>query len=119
MAKKILIADDDTAILEATKMLLELGGYEVRTAVDGGEAVGDALKDPPDLLLLDIWMSGQDGKDICKMLKTHKSTKHVPIIMISASRDVAESAHVAGADDFITKPFEMTHLLAKIEEHVS
>mgnify|MGYP003892155719 CR=1 FL=1 len=118
MAKKILIADDDTAILEATKMLLELGGYEVQTAVDG-EAVSDAFKDPPDLLLLDIWMSGENGKDICKMLKAQKSTKHVPIIMISASRDIAESAQEAGADDFIAKPFEMSYLLAKIEEHVS
>ncbi len=118
MAKKILIADDDTAILDATKMLLELGGYEVHTAVDE-ETVAKAFKDPPDLLLLDIWMSGQDGKDICKRLKAQESTKHIPIILISASRDVKESAQEAGADDFITKPFEMKHLLAKIEEHVS
>ena len=67
IAKKILIADDDVAILDATKILLELGGYEVLTAVDG-EAIKNAFKVPPNLLLLDILMSGQDGKDICKKL---------------------------------------------------
>lgn len=118
MAKKILIADDDVAILDATKMLLEIGGYEVRTALDG-EAIREAFKNPPDLLLLDIWMSGEDGKDICKTLKADESTKRVPIILISAGRDVAESAQEAGADDFITKPFGMKQLLTKIAEYTS
>ncbi len=115
--KSILIADDDPAILDATKMILELDGYTVRTTVDGA-TVGAMFEHPPHLLLLDIWMSGQDGKDICRALKANNSTRHIPIIMVSASRDIEESAREVGADDFIVKPFEMEHLLAKVKEHI-
>lgn len=115
--KKIYIADDDPAILDATKMMLELDGYEVETSIDG-TIVTLMTENPPHLLLLDILMSGLDGKDICRTLKAQKSTKHVPIIMISASRDVEEGARDAGADDFISKPFEMNFLLSKIKEHI-
>jgi DNA-binding response OmpR family regulator len=117
MAKRILIADDDPAILDATRMILEMENYEVETTVDGA-TVAIMFENPPDLLLLDIWMSGQDGKDICRALKSQESTKHVPVIMISASRDVEASAKDAGADDFVTKPFEMDLLLKKIREHL-
>ncbi|MBA3788921.1 response regulator transcription factor [Patescibacteria group bacterium] len=116
MAKKILLADDDLAILDATKMLLELEGYEVQTTAEG-VTVKEMIEQLPDLLLLDIWMSGQDGKKICKKLKANKSTKHIPIVMISASRDVEDSARAAGADAFMTKPFEMNDLLARVKEY--
>lgn len=116
MTKRVLIADDDPAILDATRMILELEGYEVTTTVDG-ETIKEMFENPPDLLLLDIWMSGQDGKDICRALKAQDSTKHIPIIMVSASRDVAESARSAGADDFLTKPFEMEVLLEKVRKY--
>ena len=118
MAKKILVADDDPAILDSIKMILELEGYEVVTTVNGA-TVPSLLKNKPDLLLLDIWMSGQDGKDICRTLKADKATKNIPIIMVSASRDVAASAKEAGADDFLTKPFEMDDLLAKVKKYTS
>ncbi|MDQ3076903.1 MAG: response regulator transcription factor [bacterium] len=115
--KKILVADDDPAILDAIKIILEMEGYEVDTTVNGA-TIAKMFEEPPHLLLLDIWMSGQDGRDICKALKAQNSTKHIPIIMISASRDISQSAKDAGADDFITKPFEMDNLLTKIKQHV-
>lgn len=115
--KKILIADDDPAILEALSMMLEDEGYEVLTTVDGA-TVGMMFEEQPDLLLLDIWMSGQDGRDICKALKAQDTTRHIPIIMVSANRDTMEISQKAGADDFIAKPFERDMLLAKIEEHL-
>jgi CheY-like chemotaxis protein len=74
-------------------------------------------KDFPDLLLLDIWMSGQDGRDICKYLKKNPTTKNIPIILVSASRDIMQSAKNAGADDFIAKPFEMETLLDKVRHY--
>ena len=77
MTKKILVADDDPAILDALQMMLELEGYEVITTVDG-ETIYKMEKEYPDLLLLDIWMSGQDGRDICKYLKKDPHTKHIP-----------------------------------------
>ncbi len=74
-------------------------------------------KEYPDALLLDVWMSGQDGREICKFLKNRSNTKHIPIIMISASKDVAASVKAAGADDFLTKPFEMDELIKKVKKY--
>jgi DNA-binding response OmpR family regulator len=111
--KKIMIADDDPGIVDAIEMLLEFEGYKVTSTVDGATVL-DMKEDLPDLLLLDIWMSGEDGRDICKKLKQIASTKNIPVIMISASRDIKESAMAAGADDFLAKPFEMNDLLQKI-----
>lgn len=111
--KKIMIADDDPGIVDAVEMLLEFEGYEVTSTVDG-TTVLDMKEELPDLLLLDIWMSGEDGRDICKKLKETELTRDIPVIMISASRDVRDSAIAAGADDFLAKPFEMDELLKKI-----
>lgn len=118
MTKKILVADDDPAILDAIKMMLELEDYNVSVTVNG-ETIYKMEKDYPDLLLLDIWMSGQDGRDICKYLKNNPLTKHIPIIMISASKDIKQSAKESGADDFIAKPFEIDDLLTVVAKHVN
>src|SRR5918911_300930 len=96
MKKKILIADDDPAILDALQMMLEDEGYEVTTTVDG-ETVCKMEKEYPDLLLLDIWMSGMDGRDICKQLKKNHLTKSIPVIMFSANKDTEKIAREAGA----------------------
>jgi DNA-binding response OmpR family regulator len=112
--KKIMIADDDPGIVDAIEMLLEFEGYNVSSTVNG-TTVLDMKDELPDLLLLDIWMSGEDGRDICKKLKQDQITKNIPVIMISASRDIKESALEAGADDFLAKPFEMNELLGKIK----
>jgi DNA-binding response OmpR family regulator len=112
--KKIMIADDDPGIVDAVEMLLEFEGYTVTTTFDGSTVL-DMKDELPDLLLLDIWMSGEDGRDICRKLKATTATKNIPIIMVSASRDIADSAMEAGADDFLAKPFEMDVLLKKIE----
>ncbi len=117
MAKKILVADDDPAIVEATTLILEEFGYNVDSTVDG-RTVYALQKDLPDLLLLDIWMSGEDGRDICKHLKKAVATKHIPVIMISASRDIRQSAQEAGADDFLAKPFNMDELMEKVEKFI-
>ena len=109
-----MIADDDPSIVDAVEMLLEFEGYEVTSTVDGATTFNDMKQEQPDLLLLDIWMSGEDGRDICKKIKEDEAIKGVPVIMISASRDIRESAMEAGADDFIAKPFEMNELLQKI-----
>lgn len=118
MIKKILVADDDPAICDSIKMMLELEGYEVDTTVDG-ETIYKMEKEFPDLLLLDIWMSGQDGRDICAYLKKEPHMKHIPIIMISASRDVKKSARESGADDFIEKPFEQEELMEKVKKYTT
>jgi DNA-binding response OmpR family regulator len=116
--KKILVADDNPAILDALKIMLEEEGYEVETTVEG--ATVQDMKEPlPDLLLLDIWMSGIDGRDVCKLLKGAAATKHIPIIMISATKDIKQIAKDSGADDCISKPFQMEHLLAIVAKYVN
>ncbi len=112
--KTILIADDDEAIVDSLSMMLEVMGYNVNYTFDG-TLVLHAIKNKPDLLLLDIWMSGVDGRDVCRELKSNPETKNIPVLMISASREIKQSALDSGADDFLGKPFEMKTLNDKIK----
>ena len=115
--KKIMIADDDSGIVDAVEMMLEFEGYQV-ASTSNGSTVLDMDKEYPDLLLLDIWMAGEDGRDICRELKKRKQTRNIPVIMISASTELEKSAKEAGADDFLEKPFDMHKLLLKIASHL-
>ena len=115
--KKILIADDDPGILDAIGIMLEFEGYEVQSASNSA-ALLSMENGLPDLLLLDIWMSGTDGRDVCRYLKQKESTSKIPIVMISASKNIENSAREAGADDFLAKPFEMDSLLEKIGKYM-
>ncbi len=115
--KKIMVADDNPGILDAISIILEFEGYEV-SCVANGDSILTMENGLPDLLLLDIWMSGVDGRDICKRLKQQSDTSHMPIVLVSASKDIASSAREAGADDFLAKPFEMNDLLAMVKKLV-
>lgn len=116
MAKKILIADDDPAIVDALGMILEDAGYEV-AQTGNGRRVQEMKDELPDLLLLDIRMSGMDGTAICKHWKSQSQTRHIPIIIVSANRDTKQLAKEAGADDFLEKPFNMNDLLRKVAQY--
>ena len=72
----------------------------------------------PDLILLDVLLSGKDGREIVKRLKSQEETRHIPVIMFSAHPSAEKTARAAGADDFVAKPFEMDEILAKIAKHV-
>lgn len=117
MKKTVLVADDDPAIVDAIQIMLEDEGYCVYTSL-GNNSVHMIKKIKPDIVLLDIWMSGQDGREIAKLLKNHPLTRTIPIIMISASRDIHQSALSSGADDFLEKPFEISNLLTLINKHL-
>ena len=114
--KKILVADDDPAIIDVITLMLEPAGYKVYASANG-QTVEDVNRIRPNLILLDILMSGINGIDICKQLKNQQSTKHIPIIIISAIKDAKEIALDACADDFIAKPFEMYDLLQKVAKY--
>ncbi len=116
MQKKILVADDDPAIVDSMKTILEMEGYEVDTTEDGGD-VYKLSGNFPDLMLLDIRMSGYDGREICRYLKQKPKTRNIPIIMISANLDMQQSARDSGADDFIAKPFNLDDLLSKVKKY--
>ncbi len=113
-----MIADDDAGIVDFITILLEYEGYHVSSTLNGATLL-EIENEFPDLILLDIWMSGVDGRDVCKQLKQKETTKNIPIVMISASNDIERSAMDAGADDFLAKPFDMAELLKKIEKNLS
>ena len=116
--KTIMVVDDDRAILDSVCIMLEFEGYQVYCTPDGGEVL-KLENNLPDLLLLDIWMSGMDGREICKQLKQNDATHHMPVVLISASQDIAQSALAAGANDFLAKPFDIDDLLGKIEKNLA
>lgn len=117
MAKKrIMVADDDPAILDVLSLVLRDAGYDVETTA-GRDTEKHVHKYKPDVLLLDIWMAGRDGRDICKNLKNQKKSMNIPVIMISAHRDGERISQLAGANDFISKPFELSGLLAKVKAY--
>ncbi len=118
MAKRILVVDDDPAIADVVVFMLTEHGYDVNSLGDAQQVL--LLKDNlPDLMLLDVWLSGNDGRDVCRSLKKRTDTKQIPIIMFSASREIKDTTIEAGASDFIEKPFEMDELIQKIEEHIN
>lgn len=118
MKKKILIAEDDKAIIEVVKIILENEGYLI-LATDREEAIHEALKkESPDLILLDIWLSGEDGGKIAKYLKEKKETKHIPIVIMSANNETEKITKDAGADDFLLKPFNIDDLLYIVKKYI-
>ena len=117
LKKKILVADDDPGIVDAMQILLEDEGYEVITTANA-ETIQALYSHKPDLVFLDIWMSGVNGNDICKSLKADPEKKDVPIIMFSANRDTQQIAQQCGADDLIAKPFEIKSLLKMVHKYL-
>ncbi len=115
--KKVLVADDNDGIVASLTMVLQYGGYEV-TSIMNGEEVKKINAPFPDLILLDIWMAGVNGLDVCRHLKTRQVTKHIPIIMISAYPDASASALEAGANGFMEKPYTMQDMLTTVGKHL-
>ncbi|HXL37892.1 MAG TPA: response regulator transcription factor [Ktedonobacteraceae bacterium] len=118
-AKKILVVDDDPDILDALRFMLEDSGYEVKTTEKGeyAENLHDTNGGLPDVIILDVLLSGKDGRLICQKLKSQEETQRIPIIMISAHPNAKQSVSAVGADDFMAKPFDMDELLATIAKY--
>jgi DNA-binding response OmpR family regulator len=119
MTHKILVCDDDESIGEVLKIMLENDGFEVMGLQNGKGIQKKVEQFDPSLILLDIWMPGIDGKEVTKLLKGNPMTKKIPIILISALNDTKKIALECGADDFLTKPFDMQHLLSTVRSHLN
>jgi len=113
---RVLVVDDDPDILDAVRFTLEDEGYIVTTTEKGEyvENLHDGNGGLPDLILLDVLLSGKDGRTICRQLKSRADTRHILIIMISAHPDARESAAAVGADDFLAKPWDIDDLIAMV-----
>lgn len=110
-SKKILIAEDDDAILEVLKSILEGEGYQI-FCPKTERGIYEVIRDEnPSLVLLDIWLGGHDGGKIAKDLKAKNEKKEIPIIIMSANNETQEIAQSVGADGFLLKPFTIDELL--------
>jgi len=118
MKKKILVAEDDKAIIEVVKIILESEGYEVLTA-DQGEIVHKLVeKHKPDMIFMDIWLFGEDGGVIAKEIKTKSHTKNIPLVLMSANNETEKITKSVGADDFLLKPFNIDDLLYIVRKYI-
>ena len=115
---KILIVEDEVAIAELEKDYLELSGFEVEVETDGMTGLARALAEEFDLFILDLMLPGIDGFEICKQIREKKNT---PILMVSAKKDDIDKIRGLGlgADDYVTKPFSPSELVARVKAHLS
>ena len=115
---KILIVEDEVAIAELEKDYLELSGFEVEVEHDGMTGLARALAEEFDLFILDLMLPGTDGFEICKQIRAKKNT---PILMVSAKKDDIDKIRGLGlgADDYVTKPFSPSELVARVKAHLS
>jgi PleD family two-component response regulator len=117
----ILIVDDTPANLNVLSAILGKRGYRVRPAINGALALKAAQKAAPDLILLDVQMPGLDGYEVCRQLKGDAQTRAIPVIFISALDDVLDKveAFQVGGVDYITKPFQIEEVLARVENQLA
>ena len=115
---KILIVEDEEAIADLERDYLELSGFEVEVANDGESGLKRALENDYDLFILDLMLPGVDGFEICRQVRDEKNT---PIIMVSAKKDDIDKIRGLGlgADDYITKPFSPSELVARVKAHMA
>lgn len=120
--KKILLVDDDPDFVEAVRVIVESGGYDVRVAYDGEEGLEAVAAEKPDLIVLDVMMPVLNGHAVCARLKTDKATASIPIILLTAVADrVTTSTYThrdmleSEAEDYMPKPVEPVELLALIK----
>ncbi len=113
---KVLVVDDERNILDIIRFNLEVEGYEVITSCEGEEALRLVGEQRPDLILCDMMMPEMDGLEVCRRLKADGRTNHIPVVVLSARTQAQDkvASIEAGADDFITKPFEFSDLVARI-----
>ena len=112
---KLLIVDDSTALLEVMKNILERSDYTVRTLNRADDIYNEISDFKPDLVILDIYLAGLDGREICRQLRKKPETSNLCILVFSASPKTLEDYDSYNADDFIEKPFDITILVEKIK----
>lgn len=115
---KVLIIDDDIDALKILQKILTRENYEVEVLSQWHDAFTLVNTFKPQVILLDILLSGIDGRHISKQLKSNEQTRNIPIILITANPDIAKNIGTSGADDFLEKPFTKEELISKIEKLV-
>ena len=120
-SKKILIVDDEMDLVETVRFPLEVEGYHVLVSYNGEDALDQARKENPDLVLLDLMLPKLDGYEVCRRLKCDDRCKHIPILMLTAKFQEKDKAlgMETGANEYITKPFDIRDLLKKVKVYLN
>jgi DNA-binding response OmpR family regulator len=119
--KKILVVDDQVDLVKTIQFSLELEGYQVLVSYNGEDALNQARKENPNLILLDIMLPKLDGYKVCRLLKFDEKYKHIPILMLTAKAQEKDKVlgTETGADEYITKPFDIDELMGKVKTYLS
>lgn len=117
---KILVVDDDLAILDVVGMILENEGYVVDLLSQGEQLFEHIAEFHPDLIILDVMLGSVDGRELCNQIKHRQGSNHIPVIMISASHNMRQMIKAfCMPDDFIEKPFDINDLISKVQLRIS
>lgn len=116
--KRILVVDDNSDILWVVETILKRYGFDVMTTLRGEDVLDRTRKFFPQLILLDVFLSGVDGIAVCNTLKSNPETKDIPIIMFSAHTNFTDLKKFCKADDFVAKPFDTNELVKKINHQI-
>jgi DNA-binding response OmpR family regulator len=114
----VFLVDDDMDICVMVKAILKFAGYEVQSCSVPDQVPGILERTSPRLILMDMLLSGTDGRDVCRKLKADPGTSQVKIIMMSAHPDADRSCREAGADDFLPKPFDLDYFLSRVKNQL-
>ncbi len=119
MNKKVFVFDDNADILELCTIILEDAGYEIKTSSTSNNIIDQVLSYIPDIIFMDNWLPDVGGIDATRELKQHATLKNIPVIYFSANNDVKSLAEQAGADGYLSKPFDIEELENIIHKHLS
>jgi two-component system, OmpR family, alkaline phosphatase synthesis response regulator PhoP len=119
--KKILVVDDEVDLVETVRFPLEMEGFDVLVSYNGEDALNQARKESPDLIILDLMLPKLDGYKVCRLLKFDEKYKHIPILMLTAKTQEKDKTlgMETGANEYITKPFEMDYLMEKVKAYLN
>ena len=115
-AKTVLVVDDEEEIVKLLRFNLEKEGYSVQAAYSGVEAIESAVQLSPDMIILDVMLPEADGLEVCRRLRSHEGTAHIPILMLSARKEELDKVLglEMGADDYMIKPFSVREIIARV-----
>jgi two-component system alkaline phosphatase synthesis response regulator PhoP len=119
--KKILVVDDEVDLVETIRFPLEMEGFNVLVSYNGEDALNQARKEKPDLILLDLMLPKLDGYKVCRLLKFDERYKDIPILMLTAKTQEKDKllGKETGANEYITKPFDIDDLMKKVKAYLS
>jgi len=119
--KKVLVVDDEADLVETLRFPLEMEGFNVLVCYNGEDALNQARKENPDLILLDLMLPKLDGYKVCRLLKFDERYKHITILMLTAKTQEKDKllGKETGADEYITKPFDIDELMKKVKSYLN